>query len=211
MNSDCPNPNGLFFNTFKDSTEDSDDSDDSSDSDASESEEAEAPAPASKKRKAEEEISEAPKRGKTDNPNAASTLFAGSLSWNVDDDALYEAFKDFEGLTSARVVSDRQTGRSKGFGYVDFADTESATKAFEAMNGQMIDNRAINLDYAAPRGDANPQNRAADRAKKHGDSVSPESDTLFVGNLPFDVDQDIVRGFFTEVREVTSVRLPTDP
>ena len=56
-----------------------------------------------------------------------------------------------------------------------------------------------------------PQARAADRAMKHGDSVSPESDTLFVGNLPFDVDQDSVHQFFSEVREPTSVRLPTDP
>lgn len=81
------------------------------------------------------------------------------------------------------------------------------------MNGHVLDNRAINLDYAAPRDNSasTPQARAADRAKKHGDGVSPESDTLFVGNLPFDVDQDTVRAFFGEVCEVVSVRLPTDP
>jgi nucleolin len=79
------------------------------------------------------------------------------------------------------------------------------------MQGHVIDNRAINLDYATPRSDATPQARAADRASKHGDSVSPESDTLFVGNISFDVDQEAVRGFFSEVREVVSVRLPTDP
>ena len=134
------------------------------------------------------------------------------MSWNIDDDGLYEAFQSFEGLASARVVTEKGTGRSRGFGYVDFTDPEFATKAYEAMQGQELDGRALNLDYANARpAEANPQNRAADRAKKHGDTVSPESDTLFVGNLPFDIDQEAVREFFAEVSEVASVRLPTDP
>ena len=104
------------------------------------------------------------------------------------------------------------TGRSRGFGYVDFSDADSCTKAYEAMQGKEVDGRAINLDYANQRPtDSTPQNRAADRAQKHGDNVSPESDTLFVGNLPFDIDQDSVHAFFSEVCEVVSVRLPTDP
>lgn len=80
------------------------------------------------------------------------------------------------------------------------------------MQGQELDNRPLNLDYAAPRpADSNPQARAQDRAQKHGDSISPESETLFVGNLPFDVDQETVTQFFGDVAEVVSVRLPTDP
>lgn len=192
-----------------DSEEDSDDSDDSDDSESDDAEEKKAEAP-SKKRKAEEEIDEAPKKAKSEG-QAATTLFVGSLSWGIDDDALYEAFKSFE-PANARVVTDKNDGRSRGFGYVDFNDAESATKAYEAMQGQELEGRALNLDYANARTtEANPQNRAADRAKKHGDTISPESDTLFVGNLPFDVDQDIVREFFGEVAEVASVRLPTDP
>lgn len=138
-------------------------------------------------------------------------MFAGSLSWNIDDDALYEAFKEFDGLVNARVVMDKASGRSRGFGYVDFSDHAAANKAFEAMKGKELDGRTLNLDFAAERStDFTPQSRAADRANKHGDTVSPESDTLFVGNLPFDVDQDTIRQFFGEVCEVTSVRLPTD-
>ncbi|KAI6785632.1 putative Cutinase negative acting protein [Emericellopsis cladophorae] len=192
-----------------DSEDDSDDSDDSADS-SDEAEETKA-AP-SKKRKAEDEEDTTTKKAKVDE-NAPTTLFAGSLSWGVDDDMLYQAFSEFEGLSGARVVTDRMNNnRSKGFGYVDFETPEACTKAYEAMQGQMIDNRAINLDYAnAKPADANPQSRAADRAQKHGDSVSPESDTLFVGNLPFDVDQDAVRAFFSEAAEPTSIRLPTDP
>lgn len=139
-------------------------------------------------------------------------MFAGNLSWNIDDNALYEAFKEHDGLVSARVVTDKMGGRSRGFGYVDFESAEAAAKAYDAKQGFELDNRALNLDYANARpADSTPGARASDRAKKHGDSVSPESDTLFVGNLPFDVDQDAVQQFFGEVAEVTSVRLPTDP
>lgn len=168
-------------------------------------------ASASKKRKADHEIDSTPKKAKTDE-EGAPTLFAGNLSWNIDDDALHEAFKKFEGLVGARVVTDKMGGRSRGFGYVDFDSGANASKAYEAMQGFELDNRALNLDYANARpAEGNPRDRATDRAKKHGDTVSPPSDTLFVGNLPFDVDQDSVRQFFSEVAEVSSVRLPTDP
>ncbi|KAG6011455.1 hypothetical protein E4U43_008291 [Claviceps pusilla] len=102
-------------------------------------------------------------------------------------------------------------GRSRGFGYVDFDTIPNATKAYEAMQGFELDNRALNLDYANARPEGNAGDRAADRAKKHGDTLSPPSDTLFVGNLPFDVDQDTVHAFFSDVVEPASVRLPTDP
>lgn len=204
----------MLTSLLKDSDSEEEDSDDSDDSDESEdgedAMETETSAP-SKKRKAEDEGESSSKKAKAD-PNAPTTLFAGSLSWGIDDDALTEAFKQFEGLTGARVVTDKMSGRSRGFGYVDFADNESCKKAYEAMNGFELDGRALNLDYAnAKPADANPQARAADRAQRHGDSISPESETLFVGNLPFDVDQDTVREFFGEVCEVASVRLPTDP
>ncbi|KAF4512426.1 hypothetical protein G6O67_001567 [Ophiocordyceps sinensis] len=193
-----------------DSEDDSDDSDDSEEDSSSESAEA---TPASKKRKADGEIDATPKKAKTDDAaEAASTLFVGSLSWGTDDGALWEAFKNFQGVVNARVVMDKLSGKSRGFGYVDFSDPAAATKAFDAMQGHELDGRTLNLDYANARSnDATPRDRAADRAKKHGDSVSPESDTLFVGNLPFGVDQESVREFFSASREVASVRLPTDP
>ncbi|KAG5924441.1 hypothetical protein E4U42_004640 [Claviceps africana] len=108
-------------------------------------------------------------------------------------------------------MTDKMSGRSRGFGYVDFDTIANATKAYEGLQDFELDNRTLNLDYANARPDGNAQDRAADRAKKHGDTVSPPSDTLFVGNLPFDVDQDIVHNFFSEVAEPTSIRLPTDP
>ncbi|KAL2212401.1 RNA-binding domain-containing protein [Sarocladium strictum] len=189
-----------------DEEEDSDDSDSDSDEAETKVEKTEAP---SKKRKADAdaESDEAPKKAKTE----ATTLFAGSLSWGVDDNLLWESFKEFDGLVGARVVMDKHTGRSRGFGYVDFGTSEACVTAYEAMQGKEIDGRAINLDYANARtAEANPRERANDRANTYGDTLSPETDTLFVGNLPFDVDQETVREFFGDVAEVASIRLPTD-
>jgi nucleolin len=173
-------------------------------------------AEAPKKRKAEEEVTAPVKKAKTDEAASAdeyTTLFAGNLGWGITDDSLYEAFKDFEGIKGARVVTDKAMQRSRGFGYVEFETHENAKAAFEKMNGFELEGRALNLDPSKPRpaeGEA-PNARANDRAKQFGDSVSPESDTLFVGNLPFEVDEDTISAFFSEVKEVKSLRLPKDP
>ncbi len=142
-----------------------------------------------------------------------TTLFAGNLGWGVTDDILHETFKDCEGLSGARVVTDKAMKRSRGFGYVDFESHEAAKAAFEKFQGYELEGRALNLDPSKPRpaGEDTPNARANDRAKQFGDSVSPESDTLFVGNLPFDVDEEVVGAFFGETCEVKSIRLPKDP
>ena len=102
--------------------------------------------------------------------------------------------------------------RSRGFGYVDFDNHENAKAAFEKMQGFELEGRGMRLDPSNPRPaeDATPNARATERAKQHGDTVSPESDTLFVGNLPFDADEEVVSAFFSEACEVKSIRLPTD-
>lgn len=144
-----------------------------------------------------------------DSEEKSSTLFVGNLSWNVDDNTLYEEFKFCGDILSARVVTDRDTQRSRGFGYVDFANSAAAEEAFNKMQGAFIDGRELKIDFSTTRPkttDASPANRA----KKFGDTVSPESDTLFVGNLPFHADEETVSAFFSEVSTVKSLRLPTD-
>jgi RNA recognition motif-containing protein len=82
-------------------------------------------------------------------------LFVGSLSWNTNDDELRRAFEEFGEVTDTAVISDRETGRSRGFGFVTFADAQSADSAIEKMNGTMLDGRTINVNEAkerAPRG-----------------------------------------------------------
>lgn len=81
------------------------------------------------------------------------------------------------------------------------------------MTGKELDGRAIRLDIAPARNNAEkkPFGRAQDRATKHGDVISPESSTLFVGNIPFGTSRDEVWEFFSEGAEVKNVRLPTNP
>lgn len=82
-------------------------------------------------------------------------LFVGSLSWNTDDAGLLSAFERFGEVTDAKVISDRETGRSRGFGFVTFADDASADAAMNEMNGSELDGRTINVNEAqerSPRG-----------------------------------------------------------
>merc|ERR1712093_743497 len=181
--------NGAAKAVAKATESDSADSD-SSDSSEAESEEEAAP---SKKRKAEDEPVAATKKTKTEETaedTGSKNLFVGNLSWNVDDDWLLREFEEFGEISGARVISDKATGRSKGFGYVEF--TSSASAALKAKKGSMIDGREANVDFSTPRSDAPPRDRAQSRAQAYGDSQNPPSDTLFLGNLSFDADENTV-------------------
>ena len=78
-------------------------------------------------------------------------LFVGSLSWDTNDDGLNEAFSQFGEITEAKVITDRDSGRSRGFGFVTFSDDEAADKAVAAMNGFELDGRSIRVDVAQDR------------------------------------------------------------
>lgn len=78
-------------------------------------------------------------------------LFVGSLSWNTDDHGLRAAFAIHGEVTEATVITDRDTGRSRGFGFVTFADDEAADKAVAALNQTELDGRTIKVDVAQAR------------------------------------------------------------
>lgn len=75
-------------------------------------------------------------------------LFIGSLSWGVNDDSLRDAFSVHGEISEAVVISDRDTGRSRGFGFVTFEDDDSADNAVAALNGTELDGRTIRVDVA---------------------------------------------------------------
>ena len=81
----------------------------------------------------------------------AKKLFVGSLSWDTNDDGLHEAFAQFGEISEAKVICDRDSGRSRGFGFVTFNDDEAADKAIAAMNGFQLDGRPIRVDVAQDR------------------------------------------------------------
>ena len=75
-------------------------------------------------------------------------LFVGNLSWGISWQDLKDAFGEFGEVAFARVVTDRETGRSRGFGFVEFTSVEDATKAKEAMEGKELDGRELRIDFA---------------------------------------------------------------
>jgi RNA recognition motif-containing protein len=81
----------------------------------------------------------------------AKRLFVGNLSWNVSDEGLHEAFNQFGEVTDAKVITDRDTGRSRGFGFVTFADDEAGDRAINEMNGTEIDGRPVRVNEAHER------------------------------------------------------------
>ena len=78
-------------------------------------------------------------------------LFVGGLSWNTTDVGLENAFGEFGTVSEAKVVLDRDTGRSRGFGFVSFEEDESAERALEEMNGIELDGRTIAVNEARER------------------------------------------------------------
>ena len=78
-------------------------------------------------------------------------LYVGNLAYSVRDETLQEAFGQFGVVTSAKVMMDRDTGRSKGFGFVEMSSDAEAQSAINGMNGQALDGRAIVVNEARPR------------------------------------------------------------
>jgi|SRR3990167_4659653 len=79
-------------------------------------------------------------------------LFVGNLSYNIDSNGLRDLFAKYGEITDAVVITDRDTGRAKGFGFVTFSKAEEAQAALE-MNGQEIEGRALAVSIARPRED----------------------------------------------------------
>lgn len=78
-------------------------------------------------------------------------LYIGNLSFAVKDEDLSDAFASYGNIVSVRVVMDRDSGRSKGFGFVEFESDSAADKAIDEMNGKEISGRAINVSEARPQ------------------------------------------------------------
>uniref|UniRef100_A0A0D6R517 RRM domain-containing protein n=1 Tax=Araucaria cunninghamii TaxID=56994 RepID=A0A0D6R517_ARACU len=185
------------------------DSDEESDSSKEDEEEEELKTKTSK-RKAETEVEQATKKTKTDpvDTSRGPNLFVGNLSWNVDDAWLREVFEEHGELSGVRLMTDRSTGRSKGYGYVEFVNAEDAANAHAAKQGFDLDGRSINVDFANARPDNSQKNE--NRRQSYGDQRSEPSDTLFVGNLAFGVGQETVTEAFQAHGTILGIRLPTD-
>ncbi len=75
-------------------------------------------------------------------------LFVGGLAWATDDDSLSKAFQEYGTIEEAKVITERDSGRSRGFGFVTFGTEEEAIAAKNAMDGHEMDGRSLKVDFA---------------------------------------------------------------
>ncbi len=84
-------------------------------------------------------------------------IYVGNVSYRMDDGELREVFEQFGTVDSARIITDRETGRSKGFGFVEMPDDEAANTAIEALNGKEVGGRTLRVNEARPREPRQPR------------------------------------------------------
>ena len=84
-------------------------------------------------------------------------IYVGNLSWSTSDQELTDAFTAYGNVEKASIISDRDSGRSKGFGFVTMNDADEANKAIEAMNGTEMGGRNLKVNEARPREDRPPR------------------------------------------------------
>ena len=80
-------------------------------------------------------------------------IYVGNLSYNTTEDDLRTKFSAFGTVDSVKVIADRDTGRSKGFAFIEMSDQSSGNAAIEGLNGQEVDDRALKVNEARPRED----------------------------------------------------------
>ncbi|HKL43862.1 MAG TPA: RNA-binding protein [Candidatus Absconditabacterales bacterium] len=80
-----------------------------------------------------------------------TNLFVGNFSWNLSEDDMRELFAPYGELEDVKLIIDRMTGRSKGFGFVKFVNEEDAAKALEELNDKEVDGREMKVTVARPR------------------------------------------------------------
>ena len=83
----------------------------------------------------------------------AKKLYVGNLSYSTSDSDLQRLFEAFGTVQSAQVISDRETGRSKGFGFVEMGSDQEAQAAISGLSGKEVDGRALTVNEAKPRGE----------------------------------------------------------
>ncbi|ORY80964.1 hypothetical protein BCR37DRAFT_348488 [Protomyces lactucae-debilis] len=143
------------------------------------------------------------------------TVFVGRLAWAIDESRLAEEFAQFGAITSTKVIRDRMTGRSKGFGYVEYETPEQAQAAL-AMSGKDIEGFNINVDMSQPRqtsygngngGGGGGREYNAPRERREYPKSEP-SNTVFIGNLSFQATEQDIQEAFSGCGAINQIRLP---
>src|SRR5579863_5595107 len=100
-------------------------------------------------------------------------LYVGNLSYGMTDSDLQNLFESHGMVQSAQVIKDRETGRSKGFGFVEMGTADEAKEAISALNGREIDGRALTVNEARPREDRGGSGGGFSGSRSRSDSRGP--------------------------------------
>jgi RNA recognition motif-containing protein len=98
----------------------------------------------------------------------AKNIYVGNLAWSVTSDDLLELFSQFGTVKSAQVIADRETGRSRGFGFVEMENDDEAQKAIEALNGSTHQDRPLTVNIAREREERRGGGDGGDRGSYGG-------------------------------------------
>jgi RNA recognition motif-containing protein len=90
-------------------------------------------------------------------------IYVSNLSFNITDADLRQTFETYGAVTSAKIVMDKMTQRSRGFGFVEMFSTEEANSAINQLNGSTLDSRTINVNEAKPREERSPRTFSSNR------------------------------------------------
>jgi cold-inducible RNA-binding protein len=88
-----------------------------------------------------------------------NNLYVGNLSYNTTEDALRTLFAEYGEIESVNLISDRYTGRSRGFAFVEMSTEQAAQQAMSGLNGKQVDEREIKVDKAKPKRDSRESDR----------------------------------------------------
>lgn len=140
------------------------------------------------------------------------TIFVGDLAADVTDYTLQETFKAvYQSMKSAKVVTDRLTGRSKGYGFVRFGDENEQLRAMTEMNGQYCSTRPMRIGPAATKKPVTAQQyQKATYQNPQGNpgETDPNNTTIFVGALDPNVTEDMLKSVFGQYGMVVHVKIP---
>ncbi|MCD6234564.1 MAG: RNA-binding protein [Candidatus Marinimicrobia bacterium] len=86
-------------------------------------------------------------------------IYVGNLAWGINEETLKNLFGEYGTVDTARVITDRNSGRSKGFGFVEMSNESKAQEAIEALNGKELEGRALRVNEARPASDNDSRRR----------------------------------------------------
>merc|ERR1740139_540542 len=153
-------------------------------------------------------------RSEKSDKDQCSELFVRNLPWKADEQVVSEYFSKFGKVENVKILYDRQTGKAKGIGFVNFASRSDAENTISNGDDLEIDGRKVEVNYSnqrkerpsfGGRDDRRGDDRRDDRRREER-APNPESKCIFVGNLSFKTDEGSIRDFFDGCGNIDDVR-----